>query len=86
MLEVDASEVGVGAILSQRFGEPPKLYLCAFYSRKLSSTEWNYDILLPLTPRQLGAAGSEAGVGGMEALASAFTVITDHKNLLYIQA
>ncbi len=32
-VEVDASNTGVGAVLSQRHGEPAKLYPCAFFSR-----------------------------------------------------
>lgn len=44
VVEVDASEAGVGAILSQRFGENPKLHPVAFYSKKLSPAERNYDI------------------------------------------
>ncbi|KAJ7998708.1 hypothetical protein DPEC_G00207680 [Dallia pectoralis] len=31
-VEVDASEVGVGAVMSQRQGNPPKLRPCAFFS------------------------------------------------------
>ncbi len=43
-VEVDASNTGVGAVLSQRHGEPAKLYPCAFFSRKLSAAERNYDV------------------------------------------
>lgn len=43
-VEVDALETGVGAVLSQRQGSPPKLYPCAFFSKKLSSAEQNYDV------------------------------------------
>ncbi len=44
VVEVDASTTGVGAVLSQQQGTPPKLHPCAFFSRKLSPTERNYDI------------------------------------------
>ncbi|KAI3374617.1 hypothetical protein L3Q82_021191 [Scortum barcoo] len=44
VLEVDASDVGVGAVLSQRSSEDQKLHPCAFFSRRLSPAERNYDI------------------------------------------
>ncbi len=44
IMEVDASTVGVGAVLSQHHGEPPKLHPCAYFSRKLSPVEQNYYI------------------------------------------
>ena len=48
IVEVYASEAGVGAVLgtvlSQRLGTPPKLRPCAFFSRKLSPAERNYDV------------------------------------------
>lgn len=43
VMEVDASTTGVGAVLSQQ-GIPEKLNPCAFFSRKLSQAERNYDI------------------------------------------
>lgn len=43
-MEVDASSTGLGAILSQRQGDPPKLFPCAYYSRKLNAAERNYDV------------------------------------------
>ncbi len=44
VIEVDASDCGIGAVLSQRHGQPVKLYPCAFFSRKLTSAERNYDV------------------------------------------
>ncbi len=43
VVEVDASDVGVGAVLSQRSPEDNKLHPCAFLSHRLSPTERNYD-------------------------------------------
>uniref|UniRef100_A0A9J8DDL7 Reverse transcriptase/retrotransposon-derived protein RNase H-like domain-containing protein n=1 Tax=Cyprinus carpio carpio TaxID=630221 RepID=A0A9J8DDL7_CYPCA len=44
LVEVDASEVGVGAVLSQRSPSDNKMHPCAFYSHRLSPAERNYDI------------------------------------------
>lgn len=44
VMEVDASDVGVGAVLSQRAGKDGKLLPCAFFSRRLSPAERNYDV------------------------------------------
>ena len=44
IVEVDASEAGIGAVLSQRSGTPPKFRPCAFFSKKLSPAEQNYDV------------------------------------------
>ncbi len=44
VVEVDAFNTGIGAVLSQRQGDPAKMFPCAFYSRKLSSAERNYDV------------------------------------------
>ena len=41
---VDASDVGVGAILSQRSAQDQKLLPCAFLSHLLNPTERNYDV------------------------------------------
>ncbi|KAM9400460.1 uncharacterized protein ACWYII_030383 [Salvelinus alpinus] len=39
IVEVDASEVGVGAILSQRFQSDDKVHPCAYFSHRLSPSE-----------------------------------------------
>lgn len=44
MVEVDASDVGVGALLPQRAGKDGKLHPCAFFCRQLSPSERNYDV------------------------------------------
>lgn len=44
VVEVDASDVGVGAVLSQRSALDQKLHPCAFFSHRLSPAEQDYDI------------------------------------------
>ncbi|KAL0154119.1 hypothetical protein M9458_050578 [Cirrhinus mrigala] len=44
LVEVDASSTGVGAVLSQQQGQPPKTYPCAYFSHKLTPAERNYDV------------------------------------------
>ena len=44
IVEVGVSEAGIGAVLSQRSGTPPKLCPCAFFLRKLSPVERNYEV------------------------------------------
>ncbi|XP_049339640.1 uncharacterized protein LOC125804612 [Astyanax mexicanus] len=44
VVEVDASSVGVGAVLSQNIGSPSKMHPVAYFSHKLSPAERNYGI------------------------------------------
>ncbi len=84
MIEVDASDCGIGAVLSQRHGQHGKLYPCTFFSRKLTSAEHNYDVgnkeLLSMK------AAIEEWRHWLEAAVHPFRVITDHKNLEYIKS
>lgn len=43
VVEVDALDVGVGAALSQKSEADPKRHPCAFYSRRISPAERNYN-------------------------------------------
>lgn len=83
IVEVDASSVGVGGILSQRNPEDNKVHPCAFFSKKLSSTERNYDV----GNRELLAIklALEEWRHWLEGAEQPFLVWTDHKNLEYIR-
>ncbi len=83
IVEVDASTTGVGAVLSQQQGKPSKLHPCAFYSKKLSPAERNYDI----GNRELLAIklALEEWRHWLEGATHPFLVLTDHKNLEYLQ-
>ncbi|KAA0722980.1 Retrovirus-related Pol polyprotein from transposon 297 [Triplophysa tibetana] len=83
VVEVDASTTGVGAVLSQRHGDPLQLHPCAFFSKKLSPAEQNYDIgnqeLLAIK------LALEEWRHWLEGANHPFSVITDHKNLEYLR-
>ncbi|KAK1806150.1 hypothetical protein P4O66_000042 [Electrophorus voltai] len=83
IIEVDASEVGVGAVLSQRSGEDKRLHPCAYFSLCLSPAEQNYDVgdheLLVVK------LALEEWRRWLEGAKHPFLVWTDHKNLAYIQ-
>ncbi|KAI2663045.1 Transposon Tf2-6 polyprotein [Labeo rohita] len=83
IVEVDASSTGVGAVLSQRQGENPKTFPCAFFSHKLSSAERNYDV----GNRELLAIklALEEWRHWLEGAQHPFTILTDHKNLEYLR-
>ncbi|KAL0157229.1 hypothetical protein M9458_048475, partial [Cirrhinus mrigala] len=82
-VEVDASNTGIGAILSQYHGIPAKLYPCAFFSRKLNPAERNYDV----GDRELLAMKSalEEWRHWLEGSTIPFLILTDHKNLEYLR-
>lgn len=84
IVEVDASDVGVGAVLSQRSKEDQKLHPCAFFSHKLTPTERNYDI----GDRELLAVklALEEWRHWLEGAAEPFQVWTDHRNLEYLRS
>ncbi|KAI2655842.1 Transposon Tf2-6 polyprotein [Labeo rohita] len=84
VLEVDASSTGVGAVLSQRQGEPPKLFPCAYFSHKLNPAERNYDV----GNRELLAIklALEEWRHWLEGARHPFTVLTDHRNLEYLRS
>ena len=83
VVEVDASDIGVGAVLSQRSASDQKLHPCAFFSRRLSPAEINYDI----GNRELLAVkmALEEWRHWLEGATEPFLVWTDHKNLEYIR-
>ncbi|KAK1796928.1 hypothetical protein P4O66_000897 [Electrophorus voltai] len=65
VIEADASEVGIGAVLSQRSREDDKLHPSAYFSQCLSPSDWNYNCgRLQSTGGQTCARGVEAMAGG----------------------
>ena len=84
ILEVDASETGVGAVLSQRSKDDGLLHPCAFFSRKLSPAEKNYDV----GNRELLAIHDalKEWRHWLEGSCQPFVVLSDHKNLTYLQS
>lgn len=82
ILEVDASEDAVGAILSQRQGPKSLLHPVAFFSKKLNSSEKKYDV----EDRELLAI--KAALEEWHYLLGALhpiLIFTDHKNLEYLR-
>ena len=82
VVEVDASNVGVGAILSQRISDG-KLHPCAFYSHRQSPTDARYDV----GDRELLAVkmALEEWRHWLEGAQDPFIVWTDHKILEYLK-
>ncbi|KAL0159827.1 hypothetical protein M9458_043552, partial [Cirrhinus mrigala] len=82
VVEVDASDVGVGAVLSQR-GPDEKLHPCSFFSRKFNSTQQRYGV----GDRELLAIkwALEEWRHWLQGGSEPFTVWTDHQNLTVIK-
>lgn len=84
IIEVDASDKGIGAVLTQIHGNPGKKVSFCFFSRKLTTAERNYDVgnkdLLSIK------AALEEWRHWLEGAHHPFQVITDHKNLEYIRS
>ncbi|CAJ0951836.1 unnamed protein product [Ranitomeya imitator] len=83
-VEVDASEIGAGAVLSQRGSGCSVLKPCAFFSRKFSAAERNYDV----GNRELLAMkwAFEEWRHWLEGAKHRVVVLTDHKNLTYLES
>lgn len=84
IVEVDASEDGVGAVLSQGSSTFTNLKPCAFFSRKFSPAEKNYDI----GNRELLAIkwAFEEWRHFLEGALHRVMVLTDHKNLMFLES
>ncbi|KAL4007857.1 hypothetical protein ACER0C_001709 [Sarotherodon galilaeus] len=83
VVEVDASDTGAGAVLSQISPEDGRLHPCAFFSRRFSSAERNYDV----GNRELLAVklALEEWRHWLEGAVHPFVIWTDHRNLVYIR-
>ncbi|KAL0200244.1 hypothetical protein M9458_003431, partial [Cirrhinus mrigala] len=82
VVEVGASDVGVGAVLSQR-GPDEKLHPCSFFSRKFNPTQQRYGV----GDRELLAIkwALEEWRHWLQGGSDPFTVWTDHQNLTVIR-
>jgi hypothetical protein len=82
VVEVDASDVRVGAVLSQRSALGLKVHPCTFFSHHLNAMERNYDMgnqeLLVLK------MALEEWRQWLEGAQLPFKVWMDHKNMKYL--
>jgi len=80
-IEVDSSDFATGAVLSQQLMTDRKWYPVAFYSKSLSSMEWNYEI----HDKEMLAiiCALEEWRHFLERATHLVEIWTDHKNLEY---
>ncbi|KAK3544298.1 hypothetical protein QTP86_009135 [Hemibagrus guttatus] len=83
IVEVDTSNTGVGAVLSQCSGLKGELHPCAYYSHWLIAPERNYEV----GDRELQAIklALEKWRHWLEGAKQPFLILTDHQNLTHIQ-
>lgn len=83
VVEVDASDSGVGAVHSQRSPADKKLHPCAFFSRRLTLAERNYDV----GNRELLAVvlALQEWQHWLEGVFHPFVIWIDHNNLSYLR-
>ena len=84
IVEVDASEIGVGAVLSQRSPKDGQVHPCAFFSHRLSPSEQNYDV----GDRELLAVkmALQEWRHWLEGAEHPFLIWRDHRNLEYMKS
>jgi len=80
-VEVDSSDFAIGAVLSQQSMTDGKWHPVAFYSKSLSSVEWNYEI----HDKEMLAiiCTLEEWRHFLEGATHPVEIWTDHKNLEY---
>jgi len=80
-VEVDSSDFAIGAVLSQQSMTDGKWHPVAFYSKSLSSVEWNYEI----HDKEMLAiiCALEEWRHFLEGATHPVEIWTDHKNLEY---
>ena len=84
IVEVDASDSAIGAILSQRTGDKGLLHPCAFFSQRLTPAEKNYDVgnkeLLAII------AAFKEWRHHLQGASQPIIVLTDHRNLEFVRS
>ena len=83
IVDVDASDVGIGAVLSQRSEEDQHIHPVAFLSCRFTPAEANYDV----GNRELLAvhAALTAWQHWLEGAQQPILIWTDHRNLTYVR-